>query len=89
MGIPIPFLGEKQTVVLYGAGKLGKCYYSQLIDSRFCKQVIWVDRHFESYRGAGEPVDSPKIISDVGFDYVFIAVKDQKMQARTGYWVGE
>ena len=84
---PFHSLEKNKTVVLYGAGKLGKCYYSQLIDSRFCKQVIWVDRHFESYRGAGEPVDSPEIISDVGFDYVFIAVKDQKMQTQIKDWL--
>lgn len=84
---PFHSMEKNKILVLYGAGKIGKCYYSQLIDSKFCKQVIWVDRHFEQYRGKGEPVFSPDIISDVGFDYVFVAVKDQEVQDQIRDWL--
>lgn len=86
-----PFLSieKEKIVILYGAGKIGRCYYSQLVDSKFCKKVIWVDRQYKEYAEKGEPVLSPEIISTLKFDYVFLAIKDDKAQQQIREWLIE
>lgn len=84
---PYYLIEKRKTLILYGAGKIGKCYYSQLIDSQFCKEVIWVDTHYKEYAAAGKPVQNPEIISVLKFDYIFLAVKDNKAQEEITGWL--
>lgn len=84
---PYHIVEKGKTIVLYGAGKIGKCYYSQLIDSQYCKEVIWVDQRYEEYVALGEPVRSVEIISTLEFDYVFLAIKDSEVQKQIKGWL--
>ena len=34
-----------KTVVLYGAGDMGKIYYGQLNRINYCRQIIWIDKN--------------------------------------------
>ena len=86
---PYHLVEKGKILVLYGAGKIGKSYYSQLIDSQFCREVIWVDKQYEKYAAEGKPVQDPEIITDVEFDYVFLAVKDPVVQEQIKGWLSE
>lgn len=84
---PYPFIEKDRRVVLYGAGNIGKAYYAQLMESRFCKEVIWVDSHYEKYAAEGLEVKAPEDILGKCFDYVFIAVKNREAQEEIGEWL--
>lgn len=60
-------------VVIYGAGVVGRSYYSQLICSGEFYIAGWVDREFNILRQEGLPVDDPKTLIDKEFDYIVIA----------------
>lgn len=69
-------LPEKSKIVIYGAGKVGKCYYRQLSKSKKITVIAWVDRQYSEYRKKGFNVDDVKIIHKLDFDYIVIAVAD-------------
>lgn len=84
---PYHLIEKGKTLVLYGAGKIGKCYYSQLIDSQFCKEVVWVDKHYEKCVDTGRMVKNPEVISTLKYDYIFLAVKDEQLQREIKEWL--
>ena len=63
-------------IVLYGAGDVGKSYYSQLIYSRYCHVVLWVDRNWELI---GAPVSDSSKINEISYDTVLIAVENKEV----------
>lgn len=77
---PYRLIEKGKTIILYGAGKIGKSYYSQLIDSQFCKEVIWVDKKYDEYITKGMDVQSPGIIFQREYDFIFLAIKDETVQ---------
>lgn len=84
-----PFYSIKKgkVIVLYGAGKIGQSYYSQLSDSQFCKEIIWVDRKYKEHATKEKVVLNPEIVKTLKFDYVFIAIKDSKIQKNIKIWL--
>lgn len=84
---PYHLIEKEKTLILYGAGKIGESYYSQLVDSQFCKEVIWVDTYYEKYTAAGRMVQNPEIILSLKYDYIFLAVKDSKSQEEIKKWL--
>lgn len=86
---PYHLIEKGETLILYGAGQIGNSYYSQLIDSQFCKEVIWVDKQYEKYAAEGKPVQNPEIITNKEFDHVFLAVKDPAVQELVKEWLSE
>lgn len=58
-------------LVLYGAGEVGKDYFYQMADSKYCDIVLWVDRNYLQIKG----VNAPELIRKVDFDYILIAIE--------------
>lgn len=77
---PFRLFEKGKIIVIYGAGKIGSTYYSQLIESQFCKEVIWVDQNFVEYAAKGMNVQNPVIIFKIEFDYIFVAIKNKDTQ---------
>lgn len=44
---PYNLIKQGSKIVLYGAGSVGKVFWAQLQKTKYCKEVIWVDRHTE------------------------------------------
>lgn len=66
----IPY-GSK--IVLYGAGKVGKEFYRQLVHGPYAEVAAWVD---QKYREPGlVQVENPDILYKTAFDYVVVAVQ--------------
>lgn len=71
-------LRSASSLILYGAGRVGKSYYKQLIKDSKYKLVAWVDKEYAAYQQEGYPVESPEIIREKSADCIVIAVDDEK-----------
>lgn len=79
---PFELFEKGKTLILYGAGKIGACYYTQLLASGFCKEVIWVDSAYQAYADMAQPVQNPSLVVHMKYDYIFIAIKDKNTQEK-------
>ncbi len=65
-------------VVLYGAGIVGKSYYSQISRYPECQIVGWIDNRHENILYEYIDVLGRERLKDIVFDYLIIAVKDKE-----------
>ncbi|MCI8598700.1 MAG: glycosyltransferase family 2 protein [Lachnospiraceae bacterium] len=84
---PYTDMEKDKVLILYGAGKVGKAFYSQLMKTQFCKKVIWMDREYQAFTAMGMDVENPDRISQIQFDYIFIAVMSRKAQEEIARWL--
>lgn len=63
-------------IVIYGAGMVGRGYYSQISMYTNCEIIAWVDRDCLRYDSEWIRVMSPDILSGFEFDILLIAVND-------------
>lgn len=70
------------TLLLYGAGTVGKAYVRCLEKSKFAKKIIWVDKKYKELQDGGLNVVSVKAALQQHFDYIVIAIDDE-MAARS------
>lgn len=73
---PIEKISQKDRVVLYGAGFLGKKYWEQNLLYHFCNIVAWVDTNYMNYQRDDCYIEAPEIIRRISFDFIIIAVDD-------------
>ncbi|MCR5546829.1 MAG: glycosyltransferase [Lachnospiraceae bacterium] len=66
-------------LVLYGAGEVGESYYRQFSNSKNKEVVLWVDKNKAGNEMLGFPISKIGDISITQYDYVVIAVKDEKV----------
>lgn len=65
---------DGKSIVLYGAGKIGRSYYSQLCMSQYCRIAAWVDKKYNN-RPQGVCLGVERL-HQLEFDLLIIAVKD-------------
>lgn len=76
---PFSLVPVGSRIILWGAGKVGKIYYEQIVRSKFCNIIAWVDSNFRLYSEYG--VKNTDIINeDLEFDYVVIAVVSENVK---------
>lgn len=66
-------------VVLYGAGKVGKEYYLQILKKENIDIVAWVDKKLAGKEIYCREIQEPEIIKSVEFDYILTAVASEQM----------
>lgn len=71
---PFDRVKKESDIILYGAGKAGKDLYKQVIESGYCRVVLWVDQR---YRDIGETISGPERILSCQYDYIVIAITDK------------
>lgn len=76
--VPYEIIPVGSRIVVYGAGNVGKAYYSQLKDSDFCKLDAWVDKNFLKYQDFG--VISLNELRNRKFDYILIATLSEDVK---------
>lgn len=69
---------EGKKIILYGAGRVGVDYYAQICKYRKCEIILWVDSNAQNIEFEYCKVHDVKEIKDYVFDYVLIAVNDEK-----------
>ena len=75
---PYHLIEHNSKIVLYAAGNVGKDYYYQLTESGYCKIVAWLDKNYDRYIAEKMPVDDPRILSELKYDYIVVAVNNEK-----------
>lgn len=65
-------------IVLYGAGRVGRDFYNQLLLTNYCTDVLWVDSNYEKYKEKGEVYPCSEILKR-HYDFVVVAVNGKKM----------
>lgn len=66
---------EGAKVVIYGAGNVGTSFVRQLAETHYCTVALWVDG---DYANKGNAVHAPEKIAGCNFDYVVVAVYNEK-----------
>ena len=65
-------------VVLYGAGAVGKDFYSQITRENDCELIAWVDgKHYGRINLI--EVERPEILKSVEYDIILLAVNDERI----------
>ena len=71
---PVDRLPEGNSIILYGAGNVGRNFYKQFDQMPEKKVILWVDTNDRKYQEEGLDVMPVAAIEDVSFDYILIAV---------------
>ncbi len=79
MDFMFPYWAVKKDsdIVLYGEGNVGKDFFLQLYETKYCNVVAWVDKVFDGYE-LSKPFDYVSNIKNYNVDYIVLAVKDKK-----------
>lgn len=86
MGLQIPkfYFGDmeilrNQSIVLYGAGRVGKDYYAQICKYRDCKIVAWVDKNWNKIELDYTKLQSLSSIEHAVYDVALIAIENEEL----------
>lgn len=71
---PFEMVPRGAAVILYGAGKVGRAYASQIEENQFCHMILWVDREYRNIHIPGYCIENPEKIRNVKYDYIVIAI---------------
>ena len=71
------FLDEPKKVILYGAGAVGRDYYSLLQESCNIRLCAWIDQKWAQCQGEGLAVQPLETILLIEYDYILVAVKNR------------
>lgn len=74
----IELLYDKK-IIVYGAGRVGIDYITQISKYTRCNIVCWVDKQYEKCHFAYRDVNAVEQIMYIEFDIVVLAVKEQKI----------
>ena len=72
---PYEKVPKDSRIIIYGAGDVGQAYLEQLLITRYCDLLFFVDRYFKNYPPMVVPVYSPEKVKEYDFDYILIAMK--------------
>lgn len=79
--IPYGGIPANARIILYGAGRMGQSLYRYLKEQLSIEVLDWLDKNFMTYQRSGMGVHSPdclKGLQDTEYDFIVIAVNDQK-----------
>lgn len=76
---PYDLIPEGKRIVLYGAGQVGEDFCKLLRMTGYCQVVAWVDKSASLYRKQNLQVEDFDEIGRRSYDYVLIAVYQEKM----------
>ena len=80
---PFSKIQANSRVVVYAAGLVGKNYIHQIKETGYCELAAWVDQNYDKLESfEGVPVQTPKVIDDVDYDYIVLAVSDEDLADR-------
>lgn len=66
-------------IVLYGAGGVGRDYYSQLSRLADCEIVAWVDRNFDKCQNIYRKVEGMEALLGLDYDFVILALNGKEV----------
>ena len=84
---PFDKVKKGSNIILYGAGKVGDTYTSQLERVDYCNVIAWVDKNYQIYL-PDKKVESIEIISEMeNYDYIVIAIDSTDTREKVAEWL--
>lgn len=77
---PFDKVPKGSSIILYGAGYVGKTYYHQIERTNYCKVVAWVDREKKGSLIADKMICEKNDIVLCEFDSIVLAVADERIK---------
>lgn len=74
-------------ICIFGAGKVGRSFYGQLISCEDKDIVAWVDSSLHGTRIGGVSIQAPEELLKLQWDLVIIAVKDESKASEIIIWL--
>lgn len=71
---PFDKVEKGSRVVLYGAGKVGRTYYQQIVKLNYCALVAWIDKNYDQYTDDEHEISGIEILDKITYDYIIIAI---------------
>lgn len=72
---PFELIPACAEIVIYGAGELGQAYFKQIMLTKYCNILGFVDRNYKDYKSLNVPVFSPDEIINIDCDYILLAFR--------------
>lgn len=72
---PYETIPKNARILIYGAGELGQAYLRQMVLTKYCDVIGFVDRNYLDYKMLNVPVFSPSEIYSINFDYILLALR--------------
>lgn len=76
---PYHLFTQGAKVVIYGAGDIGRKFYTQAIRDKYVEAVGIVDKNAAALQDLGLPIYSVSRLNRLSYDYVLISIHDQKI----------
>lgn len=79
MLFPFHLVDKDSKIVLYGGGTVGKQYFRQIQATKYCKEVVWVDKERTQACVENQTIRicSPDVLDQVEVDYYVVAVENE------------
>lgn len=74
---PYEKIPPRSKVLIYGAGLLGQEYLKQILITKYCDVVGFIDKNYEEYSDLCVPVYSLEQIGALQFDYIVLAFRGE------------
>ena len=84
---PKELVAEGTNIILYGAGDVGLSYYQYICTNNKWKLSVWVDKQYEQYMQQGLNVCPIEKIFTSEFDYIVIAIYNDKVAHEIIDWL--
>ncbi len=86
----LPLLPEEACrICIFGAGKVGRSFYGQLVSCGDKDIVAWADSSLYGTRIGGVAIAAPEALLELSWDLVIIAVADGSKAAEMSAWLQE
>ena len=76
---PFKDIPKDTKIVLYGASDMGYDFYRQIISTKYCEVVLWVDRQYEWWQKLNLPVEKPGSINDCEYDLIILTAEKKSV----------
>jgi len=77
--IPYEKLPYGKKICIFGAGMVGREVYAAITATEYCEITAWVDNNYKHIKD--EAVSAPNALMTAVYDYIIIAVNDEKVFA--------
>lgn len=75
---PYELVPQNSKVILYGAGRVGISYWNSIKNGSYATVISWVDGNYQNVFMEEAVLEAPESISEKEFDYVVIAVEEER-----------
>ncbi len=67
-------------VIIYGAGNVGRSFYSMIKEDKYCKCEHVVDSNYQNFLGSEILIENPYLIPSWDYDFVLVCVLSDKIK---------